>query len=279
VGDPALLGAADPLGVPAAGGDPPVQALGVLEDHVGAAGAGADLAQQGGGVDRLAVAGREAVAVQGLAARGPVAEPPLLGLHVAAVAEVGGGRQRHQPLHRHALGPQGARLGRVVGQQPRAADPGGPQDLRRLPEVAAVDRQAEAPVGVDGVVALVLEHVGLELGHQPDAAALVAGGVQQHPPALGDDLAHGQAQLGAAVAAQRPEGVAGQAGRVEADQQVAAVPEVAVGEHQVHLARRALEGPQVELPGPGRQHEAGDLLGLHHDGRISHLSGTQSPRW
>src|SRR5919107_2720880 len=66
---------------------------------------------------------------------------------------------------------------------------------------------------------------------------------------------------------------------MEADEHVLAVADVAVGEHQVHLARRALEGPQVELPGPGRQDEAGDLLGLHHDGRISHVSGTQSPPW
>jgi hypothetical protein len=113
-------------------------------------------------------------------------------------------------------------------------------------------------------VALVLQHVGLELGYEPDAPPLVSGGVYQRAPALGDDLPHGQMELGAAVATQRPERVAGEAGRVQADQKVLAVADLAVDEQQVHVARRALEHTEVELSRPGRQDEVSDLLRLRH---------------
>ena len=76
---------------------------------------------------------------------------------------------------------------------------------------------------------------------------------------------------GTAVAAERAERVAGEAGGMQADQHVAAVPDLAVDEQQVHVARRTLEHAQVELSGPGRQ-DASDFLGLHHVRLIAHLS-------
>jgi hypothetical protein len=63
---------------------------------------------------------------------------------------------------------------------------------------------------------------------------------------------------------------------VQADQKVLAVPDLAVDEQQVHVARRALEYPEVELSRPGRQDEVSDLLGLHHVRLIAYDPDTQS---
>jgi hypothetical protein len=101
----------------------------------------------------------------------------------------------------------------------------------------------------------------------------VAGGVHQRSSTLGDDPPHGQLQLRTAVAAERAERVAGEAGGMQADQHVAAVPDLAVDEQQVHVARGTLEHAQVELSGPGRQDEVSDFLGLHHVHVIAHLFG------
>ena len=201
-----------------------------------------------------------------------MAEPLLLGLHVPAVAEVRRGLQRHQALDNDAFPGQRPGLGGVVGEHAGASDPGGLEDLHGLEEVTAVDWQAQPAVGLYGVVALVLQHVGPELWHQPDTPTLVAGGVHQRSPALGDDPPHCQLQLGTAVAAERAERVAGEAGGMQADQHVAAVPDLAVDEQQVHVARGALEHAQVELSGPGRQDEVSDFLGLRHVRPIAHLS-------
>jgi hypothetical protein len=120
-----------------------------------------------------------------------VAEPLLLGLHIPAVAEVRCGLQRHQALDRDAFLGQRPGLGGVVGEYAGASDPGGLEDLHGLPEVTAVDRQAQPAVGLHRVVALVLQHIGPELRHQPDAPTLVAGGVHQRSSTLGDDPPHG----------------------------------------------------------------------------------------
>jgi hypothetical protein len=203
-----------------------------------------------------------------------VAELVALGLHVAEVAQVGRGLDGDHLLDHDALAGQGAGLVRVVAEQADAADPDPGQDLGGLPVVAAVHRQAEAAVGLHGVLALVLEHVRPELVDQPDPAALVAGDVQQQPAALGGQAPHGQPQLGPAVAAQRAQGVAGQAARVQAGQDAAAVPDVPAGEQQIQVARGPAEGAQVELPRPGRQREVGEWLGRDHDGSLRLLSVT-----
>ena len=81
---------------------------------------------------------------------------------------------------RDALGdldPVGAEvvaLGGVVRDQPQPLDAELEQDLGRRAVLARVDRQAEVQVRVDGVVAAVLQLVGLQLGRDADAAALVA---------------------------------------------------------------------------------------------------------
>ena len=76
--------------------------------------------------------------------------------------------------------------------------------------------------------AAVLQRVGLQLVHQPDPPALVPAHVEDDPAALGRDRSRAACELGAAVAAQRAEDVAGEALGVDADEDVLAVAEVAV---------------------------------------------------
>uniref|UniRef100_A0A0E0HFK6 Uncharacterized protein n=1 Tax=Oryza nivara TaxID=4536 RepID=A0A0E0HFK6_ORYNI len=89
--------------------------------------------------------------------------------------------------------------------------------------LAGVDGEAELDVGLDGVVAVVLEVVGAELLAEADAAALVAAEVDEDAAAGLVDELHRQVQLVAAVAAGGAEDVAGQALGMDPHQDVLAV--------------------------------------------------------
>ena len=95
--------------------------------------------------------------------------------------------------------------------------------------------QALLQVGVDGVVALLLELVGADLVAESDAATLVAAQVDQDAAALLLDQVERGVQLRAAVAAQRAEHVAGQALGVHADEDVLGAGHVAHDEREVLL--------------------------------------------
>ena len=114
-----------------------------------------------------------------------VAHPVPLGQQVGEVVVVGVRRQRDPLGDGDAVLLEVGDLVGVVGHQPDRADPEVLEDLGRGAVVAGVGRQAEVEVGVDGVAAAVLELVGLQLGDQPDPAALVAAQVDHHSPALG----------------------------------------------------------------------------------------------
>ena len=107
--------------------------------------------------------------------------------------------------------------------------------------------QAEAQVGVDGVRARVLFDVGTQLVDQPDPAALVAVDVQHDAASLGGDGPQCRPQLHPAVAAERAEGVPGQAFRVHPGQQRLAVPDLAEHQREVHVPGGALERACAEL--------------------------------
>ena len=91
------------------------------------------------------------------------------------------------------------------------------EDLQADAVVARVGAVAEGEVGLDGVEPLVLEGVGPELLDQADPAALLGQVDQGADPLVADHL-EGQVELVAAVAAERVEQVAGEAGRVHPDQ-------------------------------------------------------------
>jgi hypothetical protein len=130
----------------------------------------------------------------------------------------------------------------VVGQQPDRLDAEVVQHPRRGAEVADVDRQTEGGGRVDGVEPLlVLQHVGADLRHEADAAALVAAQVHQHAALLVGDGVDGGPQLRTALAAQRAEHVAGEALRVHPDQHVLLPAGFAAYEGEVLV-------PVVEVP-------------------------------
>lgn len=84
------------------------------------------------------------------------------------------------------------------------------EDLGGKLEVAAVGGVAQLKVGFDGVASAVLEFVGLELGHEADAAAFLVLVEENAGTGIGDG-GEGELELLAAVAAQRVEDVAGEA--------------------------------------------------------------------
>ena len=91
------------------------------------------------------------------------------------------------------------------------------EDLDADAVVAAVGLVAQGQVGLDGVHALVLKAVGLDLLDQADAAAFLRQVDEHAAPFLADHL-QGHAELVAAVAAERGQQVAGEARRMQPDQ-------------------------------------------------------------
>ena len=107
-----------------------------------------------------------------------------------------------------------------------------------------VGLEAQLLVGFDRVEALVLQFVGLELGQEADAASFLLL-VDQHASAgLGDHLQR-HLELLLAIAAQRPEDVAGQALRVDAHQRRLRVQ---VPHYQRHRGFQAALRPARGLP-------------------------------
>ena len=136
---------------------------------------------------------------------------------------------------------------RVVGEQPDFLDAEVGEDLRADAVLTQIHRKAEFLVGLDGVVALLLELVSLYFRGQTDASALLAH-VQDHPVAGGGNLLHRLLQLRPAIAAARAEHVAGEAFALHANERAAAGVHAALDEGEVVLAvdRGAIE-VQVEL--------------------------------
>ena len=89
------------------------------------------------------------------------------------IVPVRGDRMGHPLAHLDALLDQPLDLHRIVGQQAHAPDAEMAQHDRGGLERALVGLEAELPVGIQGVEALVLQLVGAQLVDQADAAALV----------------------------------------------------------------------------------------------------------
>src|SRR6185503_9817629 len=104
----------------------------------------------------------------------------------------------------------------VVGEEPHPADAEVVEDLRAGPVLADVGGETELQVGLDGVVALVLELVRLELLDQADAAAFLPD-VEEDAALLAGDEGERGFHLLAALAAERVEDVAREAFGVDPD--------------------------------------------------------------
>src|SRR5215475_7661621 len=108
-----------------------------------------------------------------------------------------------------------AHLARIIGQEPNARDAKVVKDRGRQAEIPEVRLEPERMIGLDRVDARVLQLVGPQFGHQPDAASLLTLIDHQSATFLRDRL-HGEVELAAAVAAHRAEHLAGEALRVDA---------------------------------------------------------------
>src|SRR3546814_317359 len=156
---------------------------------------------------------------------------------------------------------EGAVLGRVGGDDPDRGDAEVDEDLGAVAVLAAVGRQAEVEVGVDGVAALLLEPVGPDLVADADAPALVAPEVDDHAAALALHELHRRIELDAAVAAHRAEDVAGEALAVHPDQDVVLAGHGALHQRYVLLAvEQRLVGVAGEVAPLGGDPGLGDAL-------------------
>src|SRR5450759_4394433 len=154
-----------------------------------------------------------------------VADIVVLGVHLDVLAA---GDAQAVALQRHDLL-------RVVGHDADRRESQVGEDLGADAVVAQVGGEAQFHVGLNGVQTLLLERVGLELVDEPDAAALLAH-VEHDAEALRFVASQGLGELLAAVAAQRAEGVAGEALGVHPHEHVLAAGDVALDEGDVVAA-------------------------------------------
>ncbi len=145
-----------------------------------------------------------------------VAHFVLLGFEVELVGGLGGDDGGEAFGDANAGEFEGLDLFGVVGHEADRGDAEEFEDFGRKLEVAAVGSVAEFEVGFDGVEALILELVGLQFGHEADAAAFLVF-VEQNASAFVRDSGEREFELLAAVAAERVEDVAGKALGVDAD--------------------------------------------------------------
>jgi len=94
--------------------------------------------------------------------------------------------------------------------------------------ITGIDRETEPQIRINSVKSGVLQSVRVQLGVQPDAAALMPAKVDDDTEALSRDLLHRGVELLAAVAPPRSEGVTGEALGVHPNQGDMAVPAIAV---------------------------------------------------
>lgn len=112
---------------------------------------------------------------------------------------------------------EGGQLVRVVGHEADAGEAEVAENGGGHFEAAEVGLEAEGFIGFDSVGALVLESVGTELIHEPDAAAFLMF-VDEEAAAFLLNVFEGGGELVAAVAAEAVKDVAGEALRVDAHQ-------------------------------------------------------------
>jgi hypothetical protein len=97
------------------------------------------------------------------------------------------------------------------------------QDVGCMVVFTRLDGRADGDVGVDGVVALLLQRVGADLGNEPDPTAFVVGQIDQDTQRTIDDLFQRRLELRVAVAFERVKDIAGDATRVDTDERGPAV--------------------------------------------------------
>ena len=129
-----------------------------------------------------------------------------------------------------------------------------------------VGLEAQTLVGLEGVEALVLQAVGAQLVHQPDAAAFLRE-IEQHAAArLARWRAIGAAQLIAAIAFERAQKIAGEAFRMQRAPAPAGTPPGLADEDGIVFrpAVRRAEGDELGILGAFERH-----VRARHDAQAS----------
>jgi hypothetical protein len=148
----------------------------------------------------------------------------------------------------------------VVGQEADGVDPEVLQNLCADGIVPLVGPVSQHLIGLDGVVAFVLQVIGLQFVEEPNAATFLAE-IEEHPRALRGDAAHGGVELFAAVAAKGPENIPRKALRMDAHENVLLPLHVAVDKGQMILVVHGVfVERQGEFPIDGRNSGANKPL-------------------
>ena len=134
----------------------------------------------------------------------------------------------------------------IVGHQPHRLESQAAQHLRRRQIDPLIGVEAQLEIGLQRIGAAVLQAIGPELVDEADAAALL-GQIEQQPAALARNLGDGALELVAAVAAQRPQQIAGEAGRMQARQHRAAMLRLA--DHDGEMLDAAVAGAEGDDAG------------------------------
>ncbi len=134
--------------------------------------------------------------------------------------------------------------------------------------------ESELLIRFHRIRAPVLQFIGAQLIHQADAAPFLQF-VDQQPPALFRDRLQRQLQLGAAIAAQAVEHIAGQALRMDAHQWRRAFPHLAHFQHDSLFAASAvvaLKAVDLEVTPAGRKFCLSHFSKLQGTGFLHFLS-------
>src|SRR5690606_14785711 len=161
-----------------------------------------------------------------------VARPQPLRLEVTAVVGVGTGEVLHPRAHLDAVRPQRLELGRVVRHDLDRLDAEIAEHERRHVVASEIVLETERAVGVDGVVALLLEGVRADLVAETDAAPLLPKVTDDAGVLLGD-ATEGEVELLPAVTLEAVEHLARHALTVDADEDVVRTLDVAVHDRDV----------------------------------------------
>src|SRR6185437_8206207 len=133
-------------------------------------------------------------------------------------------------------------------------------DLRADSIVAQVLLESELQIRFDGVEALVLQRVSLDLVREADSAPFLMQ-VDNHAGLGRQNTLDRFGQLLAAVASLRAKHVAGQALRMEPDQRRASAADVAFDQRQMLAAvNRAAKDHRLDLARADRKIDVGDTL-------------------
>ena len=122
---------------------------------------------------------------------------------------------------------------RIRGQQPDARAAELTQNRCRRSVVTSVVGQTEGTIGGDGVHALVLERIRLQLRGQADSATFMLGHIDEHPVSLGGDRSQRRIELVPAVAPMRTQSITGEAFAVHPDQRSVTTGRVAHRQHRM----------------------------------------------